>query len=411
VAEPAAYHRLIHATTQVNAEPTQTIMNMNEDFLKSMKDAFDLLRTKGPNEATAAVQRALAGTTAQADPAQTAHTRGATSDWAQAWAQVQTQAQTHAHTHAQPSAQAHAYTHASPKPHAPAPYTVDADTPGAFSTHTFSNAAGQRQYKLYVPAAYNDEPVPLIVMLHGCTQNADDFAAGTRMNEMAERHGFIVVYPNQSHAANHSKCWNWFKPADQQRDQGEPSLIAGITREVMTRYRVDAARVYVAGLSAGGAMADIMLKTSPDLYAAAGVHSGLPYGCAKDLPSALAAMKGGKPPRGRTRIAPQRPLIVFHGDADTTVRASNALELVASFDASATTVSAPSASPDVSGNRRGATLQRLVAANGVEAEYWSIHGAGHAWAGGSQRGSYTDPAGPDATAEMLRFFLAHPRPQ
>ena len=377
-------------------------MNMNEDFLKSMKDAFALLRTKGPKEATAAVQRALAGAKGQAHPAQTPPMPAAASDWAQAWDQVQTQLQART--------QAYAQTHASPKPHAPAPYTVDADTPGAFSTHTFSNNAGQRQYKLYVPAVYNNEPVPLIVMLHGCTQNADDFAAGTRMNEMAERHGFIVVYPNQSQAANHSKCWNWFKPADQQRDHGEPSLIAGITREVMTRYRVDAARVYVAGLSAGGAMADVMLKTSPDLYAAACVHSGLAYGCARDLPSALAAMKGGKPPRHRSRAAPQRPLIVFHGEADTTVHPSNASELVACFDAGATTVSSPSAAASAPGNRRGATLQKLVAANGVEAEYWLIHGAAHAWAGGSQRGSYTDPAGPDATAEMLRFFLAHPRP-
>ncbi|CAB3791158.1 hypothetical protein LMG28614_03237 [Paraburkholderia ultramafica] len=378
-------------------------MNMNEDFLKSMKDAFELLRTKGPNEATAAVQRALAGVNAQAGRAPIPPMPAAASDWAQSWAQVRTQAQ------AQAQGQAHAQTHPRPNSHAPAPYTFDAETPGTFSTHTFSNSAGQRQYKLYVPAVYNNEPVPLIVMLHGCTQNADDFAAGTRMNEMAERHGFIVVYPNQSQAANRSTCWNWFKPADQQRDHGEPSLIAGITREVMTRYRIDAARIYVAGLSAGGAMADVMLKTSPDLYAAACVHSGLAYGCAKDLPSALAAMKGGKPQRNRSRAAPQRPLIVFHGEADTTVHPSNAVELVACFDAG-TTISMPSAAASAPGNRRGATLQRLVAANGVEAEYWSIHGAGHAWAGGSQRGSYTDPAGPDATAEMLRFFLAHPHP-
>jgi poly(hydroxyalkanoate) depolymerase family esterase len=390
-------------------------MNMNEDFLKSMKDAFDLLRTKGPGEATAAVQRALAGANAQAGHTQqTAHTttqtRSTASDWAQAWAQVQTQAQAQTQAQTQP----HTQFHANPKPHASTAHTVDADTPGTFSTHTFSNSAGQRQYKLYVPAVYNNEPLPLIVMLHGCTQNADDFAAGTRMNEMAERHGFIVVYPNQSQAANHSKCWNWFKPADQQRDHGEPSLIAGITREVMTHYRVDAARVYVAGLSAGGAMADIMLTTSPDLYAAACVHSGLAHGCAKDLPSALAAMKGGKPHRGRTHGAPQRPLIVFHGDADKTVHPSNAVELVARFDANATTVSVPSATeggPGSAANRRDATLQRLTAANGVEAEYWSIRSAGHAWAGGSQRGSYTDPNGPDATAEMLRFFLAHPQVQ
>ena len=373
-------------------------MNMNDDFLKSMKDAFELLRTKGPSEATAAVQRALAGDHAKTPRTQTSwtpqapHMPPSASNWSQAWA--------------------HAQTHLNPDfPNAPisTPPTFDAETPGTFSTHTFSNSAGQRQYKLYVPAAYQGEPLPLIVMLHGCTQNADDFAAGTRMNEMAERQGFIVVYPNQSQTANHSACWNWFKPSDQQRDHGEPSLIAGITREVMTRYRVDAARVYVAGLSAGGAMADIMLKTWPDLYAAACVHSGLASGCAKDLPSALAAMKGGKALRGRVRATPQRPLIVFHGDADKTVHPSNAAELLASFDAGTTIVSAPTATSSAPNGSRNATLQRLVASNGVEAEYWSIHGAGHAWAGGSQRGSYTDPSGPDATAEMLRFFLAHPR--
>ncbi|MEZ0604820.1 PHB depolymerase family esterase [Paraburkholderia sp. IW21] len=368
-------------------------MKMNEDFLKSMKEAFELLRTKGPNEATAAVQRALAGGTANAGHAPAPQASQSANDWAQAWRHAQTQGQAHARA----------------QTHAPAERTFDADTPGTFSTHTFSNSAGQRQYKLYVPAVYKSEPLPLIVMLHGCTQNADDFAAGTRMNEMAERHGFIVAYPNQPQAANHSKCWNWFKPADQQRDHGEPSLIAGITREVIARYRVDPARVYVAGLSAGGAMADIMLKTSPDLYAAACVHSGLAYGCAKDLPSALAAMKGGKARRNRSRIEPQRPLIVFHGDADTTVHPSNASELVAAFDAGTPTVSVPSHAASTASGQRGCTVQRLVAANGVEAEYWSIHGAGHAWAGGSQRGTYTDPSGPDAAAEMLRFFLAHPR--
>jgi poly(hydroxyalkanoate) depolymerase family esterase len=367
-------------------------MKINEDFLKSMKEAFELLRTKGPKEATAAVQRALAGGKDNAGKAHTPPMPQSVNEWAQAWTQAQ--------------------SHANATSSAPSEHTFDADTPGTFSTHTFSNSAGQRQYKLYIPAVYQSDPLPLIVMLHGCTQNADDFAAGTRMNEMAERRGFIVVYPNQSQAANHSTCWNWFRPADQQRDQGEPSLIAGITREVMARYRVDPARVYVAGLSAGGAMADIMLKTSPDLYAAACVHSGLAYGSAKDLPSALAAMKGGKAHRSHPRVEPQRPLIVFHGDADTTVHPSNATALVAGFDSGVTTVATPSTSSHAAGpasGKRGCTVQRLVAANGVEAEVWSIHGAGHAWAGGSQRGTYADPAGPDATVEMLRFFLAHPR--
>jgi poly(hydroxyalkanoate) depolymerase family esterase len=340
--------------------------NMNEDFLKSMKNAFDVLRTQGPREATAAVQRALAG---HGSP---------------------------------PASRPHSQPHpsAAPEPD-PAP-----QAPGTFTTHTFTHHAGRRQYRLYVPASYagHAASAPLIVMLHGCTQNADDFAAGTRMNAVAERHGLLVAYPVQPQSANQSKCWNWFKPEDQQRDRGEPALIAGITREIMTAYRVDPLRVYVAGLSAGGAMADVMLKTSPDLYAAAGIHSGLPYGCAQGLPSALAAMKGGQR-RGNAAALPQRPLIVFHGDADTTVHPANAEALIAPFSTDITTVEIP---PAAARGRRAHTLHKRAASNGVEAEYWSIHGAGHAWSGGSERGSYTDPSGPDAAEEMVRFFLSHP---
>ncbi|MFM0593099.1 extracellular catalytic domain type 1 short-chain-length polyhydroxyalkanoate depolymerase [Paraburkholderia dilworthii] len=400
-------------------------MKVNDDFLKSMKEAFDLLRTKGPKEATAAVQRALAGGKGHDSGHGSGHSGGDANNSAQQ-AQPGQPDSAHPNTHSnmprnagewtQAWTNAYAQTQAHQPAHPQADTTIDADAPGVFSTHTFSNHAGQRGYKLYVPAVYNGAPLPLIVMLHGCTQNADDFAAGTRMNELAERRGFLVVYPNQSQAANHSTCWNWFKPEDQQRDQGEPSLIAGITREVMARYRVDPARVYVAGLSAGGAMADIMLTTSPDLYAAAGVHSGLAYGSAKGLPSALAAMKGGMSgQRHRTHAAPQRPLIVFHGDADQTVHPSNGIALVAPFDASATDITASTVSAAQSDTTRAThaqrryTVQRRLAANGVEAEYWTIHGAGHAWSGGSPRGTYTDPSGPDAAAEMVRFFLAHPR--
>jgi poly(hydroxyalkanoate) depolymerase family esterase len=255
--------------------------------------------------------------------------------------------------------------------------------------------------------------LPLIVMLHGCTQDANDFAAGTRMNTFAECHDCLVAYPIQSKRANSSRCWNWFKPGDQQRERGEPSLIAGITRDVMASHSVDPARVYVAGLSAGGAMAAVMIHTYPELYAAAGIHSGLPYRCAHDLPSALAAMKGGKRARrepfaGRDdgSTVPKRPLIVFHGDADATVHPSNGSELLREFGASP---SALAEALDSHAGGRACTRRRLTAADGVDAEYWIIHGAPHAWAGGNVRGTYTDPSGPDASAEMLRFFLAHPQ--
>lgn len=193
---------------------------------------------------------------------------------------------------------------------------------GRFLAMTFNTSAGGRPYKLYIPSGYRAEtPVPLIVMLHGCTQSPDDFAAGTRMNAIAEEQGFLVAYPAQISAANARKCWNWFNPADQRRDGGEPALIAGITREIMRDHAIDPRRVYVAGLSAGGAAAAIMGEAYPDLYAAVGVHSGLACGAARDMPSAFAAMKQGHAVVGKARGA--LPVIVFHGDRDTTVNPRN----------------------------------------------------------------------------------------
>src|SRR2546426_5082678 len=164
--------------------------------------------------------------------------------------------------------------------------------PGRFIHRSYTNRAGSRAYKTYLPARYHGQSLPLIVMLHGCKQTAEDFAAGTRMNQLADELGFIVVYPVQARLANLARCWNWFGPRDQKRDEGEPSLIAGITQQIIARYNVDRGRVYVAGLSAGGAMAAIMGATYPDLYAAVGVHSGLPYASARDAASALLAMRG-----------------------------------------------------------------------------------------------------------------------
>jgi poly(hydroxyalkanoate) depolymerase family esterase len=283
---------------------------------------------------------------------------------------------------------------------------------GEFLECSFAGVNGARLYKVYVPARYSvasTERVPMVVMLHGCAQSPDDFANGTRMNALADEHGFIVVYPAQSANANVQKCWNWFRTQDQVRESGEPAIIAGITRDVALTYRIDERRIFVAGMSAGAAMAVILGATYPDLYAAIGAHSGLAYGAAHDMPSAFGAMRGKS---GLSRAASQAaiavPIIVFHGDGDHTVDARNATTIVeqttarhdhATLRADARTGTAP-------GGRTYSRTDYIDASDRVVAEQWTLHGAGHAWSGGSAAGSFTDPRGPDASREMIRFFFS-----
>lgn len=306
------------------------------------------------------------------------------------------------------------------------PGTGDAETQASFQAHEFSHAAARLAYKLYVPIRVADKP-PLVVMLHGCTQSADDFACGTRMNRLADQHGFLVVYPEQSAQANTSKCWNWFKARDQVRDAGEPALIAGIVREVAARHGVDPRRIFVAGLSAGAAMAVVLGQAYPEVFAGVGAHSGLPYASAHDIPSALAAMKGG---RGRAHAGASRPssgaaptgamrhavpTIVFHGDRDHTVQHANGVHIaeqaIHAFrqERDGLTLQSSTQRATAPAGRRYSRTVHADADGTVRVESWTLHGAGHAWSGGHASGSYTDGTGPDASAEMIRFFMAIPR--
>jgi poly(hydroxyalkanoate) depolymerase family esterase len=283
-----------------------------------------------------------------------------------------------------------------------------------FIEGTFSNVAGSRTYKLFIPSRSQGQPLPLVVMLHGCTQSPDDFAAGTRMNFLAEAQNCFVVYPEQPSGANQAKCWNWFRTGDQQRGGGEPSLIAGVTRQIMRVYSIDPTRVYVGGLSAGGAAAAIMGATYADLYAAVGIHSGLACGAASDIPSAFVAMRQGGGPGVIADGGSPVPTIVFHGDRDATVHPNNgdrileqSAKAILEQSAKATTPTTKVLRGRVPGGHAYTRTVLTDAGGRAISEHWNIHGAGHAWSGGSPAGSYTDPRGPDATREMLRFFLEH----
>lgn len=318
---------------------------------------------------------------------------------------------------------------------APAPAGEKA---GMVERHSYTNEAGTREYRLYVPSKLKHD-APVVVYLHGCTQTADDAALGTRYDELAEREGFLAVYPEQDPAANGSRCWNWFLPDHQQRGGGEPSIIAGITTEVVNRFRADPGRVFVVGASAGGAMSGIMAASYPDLYAAAGILAAPAYGGA-DLTGDLAYAAMGD----RARAI---PVIIFQGTADLLVNyplgrtaltqwlGTNDLADDGERNGSVSAVPEvenrsfeqqpqpgsgdpcippPSSFPCANGvvgfqDEYPHTIERYRDADGnVLVEFWSIHGLGHAFPGGDPQGSFVDPLGPDVRAAAYDFFMAHP---
>lgn len=408
-------------------------MKIDEGFLARMREATQILKTEGAIAATAAIQHALHGDSAQGSAMPPP-------DWTGFLQKPREQRDINpphvpdADSHEQviPEALARLRKFSSGKwadPLARQPFedvevkeAVDLAGNGRYLSGSCTNHAGTRAYKLYVPSGYQGEALPLVVMLHGCTQHPDDFAAGTGMNRVAEKNNCFVVYPAQTQVANASNCWNWFDTSHQHRDKGEPSIIADITREVVREFTVDTRRIYVAGLSAGGAMATVMGATYPELYAAVGIHSGVPYAVAHDMPSAFAAMKRRKTnaamhqatakTKAPSPFGHTMPVIVFHGDRDSTVHPCNGDQVVAqcvpNFGATPTQGANIKVEKGAVPNGRTFTKTILLDAQGnAIAEKWSVHGAGHAWSGGSSMGSYTDPQGPDAAHEMLRFFYTH----
>jgi len=293
--------------------------------------------------------------------------------------------------------------------------------PGEFTAHDYASGTGNRAYKLYVPAPRSGRPRPLLMMLHGCQQDPDDFAAGTRMNELADAHGFLVAYPAQTSRANSACAWSWFEPLEQEREGAEPSQLAGIVGAIAEIHDLDMASVFVAGLSAGAAMAVILGETYPDIFAAVGAHSGLPWGAAHNVWTAFSAMQRDNPHGTKLRVGTAQtrarsaawhgvPTIVFHGDSDRTVAVSNGDAIVEqalhSFPAGTHALRQQAVLPRTSTIGHDFTTTRyLDKAGRTRVESWAVHGGIHAWSGGSSEGSYTDPEGPDASAEMVRFFL------
>jgi poly(hydroxyalkanoate) depolymerase family esterase len=255
------------------------------------------------------------------------------------------------------------------------PTQPPAVAPGAsFAQRRYACAAGSREFRLYVPATAAQGIKGLVVMLHGCTQSPEDFALGTGMNTLAERHRLVVAYPGQGAQHNPKSCWNWFRPEDQGRGAGEPAIIAGLTAALAAEFGVPASRVFVAGLSAGGAMAAIIGEAYPELYDAVGVHSGLACGAASDVISAFAAMRRAPASGSATSGAPRT--IVFHGDADQTVHPSNARQVVAR----AAGAGAADKRRRIEASGRSAVRTVVHRPDGsIQAELWLVEGVGHAW--------------------------------
>lgn len=288
------------------------------------------------------------------------------------------------------------------------------DTTGRWLSRNWRGPAGARSYNVYLPAGHQpNQPAPLLVLLHGCTQTAEGFAEATRFTELADRHGFLIAAPKQTRANQQARCWRWFDPAHQGRDRGEPAILAGITRAVTDetdQWTIDASRVYVTGISAGGAMALIVAANYPDLFAAVGAHSGLPYRSARSVPEGLIAARG----HGFTAPAPQvppPPLIVFQGGRDRVVAPSVGNRVVRQWLGQSAVAENPRNTTYLSHAGFHTSVTHWAGNRGPRhIEHWQIDELGHAWSGGLVGGSFSDPRGPSASEAMWDFFAAHTLP-
>ncbi len=280
-----------------------------------------------------------------------------------------------------------------------------------FLRRAYRGPAGSLNYRLYIPADHERRELALVLMLHGCTQDPEDFALGTQMNDLADEFGLIVAYPHQTRRANPSGCWNWFDRRHQGRGSGEPAKLAGLAQALAKEFDVRRERIFAAGLSAGGAMAEVLAATYPDVFDAVGVHSGLPYQSAADVVSAFAAMKGTAAANSEPLAASDRRCrkIIFHGLADATVNPVNGERILDEVERGGSPLTRTDLDWQIEGGRVSRATLKDAEGRPV-AEQWLVEGGGHAWFGGDPRGSYTQTVGLDASRVMMRFFLA-PTPE
>ncbi|MCV2363392.1 PHB depolymerase family esterase [Paucibacter sp. DJ1R-11] len=281
------------------------------------------------------------------------------------------------------------------------------DKAGTWLPGVVMGAFGMRRYRLYQPSGIGvSERLPLMVMLHGCGQDANSFALSTRMNRLAERERFLVLYPEQDRLSNSQGCWNWFD-TDTGRAQAEAALILQCVDQVSLMHPVDKARVAIAGLSSGGSMAALLATRYPDRFKAVVMHSGVPPGFAHSASSALGAMRGRRTAIALTsepslQVSAWPPLLAIHGDADAIVSPNNS-EAASLLWAQAGGARSGTARHMRRGQRYPMSVTEFKCRGVTVAKLVTIDGLAHAWSGGAAGQAFSDAKGPDASRMIWAF--------